>query len=67
MPLTKQEGSLRGVMANVLNCNIVVSEFELKSRYYVLYWTNTLGKPLISPAMGSIQPLLSFYPGNSGI
>ena len=27
-----------GVMAKVLNCNIEVSEFELKSRYYVQLW-----------------------------
>ena len=34
---------------------IVVNEFELQSRYYVHFRTNTLGKgmnPLILPAMG---------------
>ena len=27
------EGSLRGIAANVLDCDIVVSEFELQLRY----------------------------------
>ena len=27
--------SLRGVVANVLDCDIIVSEFELQSRYYI--------------------------------
>ena len=36
--------SLRGVVANVLDCDIVKSEFELQSRYYVHFLTNTLGK-----------------------
>ena len=43
-----------GVVANVLDCNIVVSEFELQSCYYVHF--QTLGKsvnPLIpAPYMG---------------
>ena len=33
----------------------VVSEFELQSRYYIHFQTNTLGKgmnPLILPSMG---------------
>ena len=45
----------RGVMAKVMNCRIVVSEFELLSCYYVHFRTNTLGKgrnPLILSAMG---------------
>ena len=45
----------RGVMVNAMDCRIVVSEFELQSRNYVHFWTNTLGKgmnPLILPAMG---------------
>ena len=40
--------------ANVLDYNIVESEFEPKSRYYVHLRTNTLEKcmnPLIIPAM----------------
>ena len=28
-------GSPRGVVAKALNCNIVVCEFELPSRYYI--------------------------------
>ncbi len=27
-----------------MNSGIVESEFELQSRYYVHFWTNTLGK-----------------------
>ena len=37
------------------DCRIEVSEFELQSRYYVHFRTNTLRKdmnPLILPAMG---------------
>ena len=33
----------RGVVANVLSCNIVVSAFEFQSRYYIHFQTNTLG------------------------
>ena len=33
-----------GVVVNVLDCDIVVSEFELQLRYYVQFWTNNLGK-----------------------
>ena len=43
------------VVANELDCDIVVSEFELKSRYHVYFRTNTLGKdmnPLSPLAMG---------------
>ena len=36
--------SPRSVVANVLDCEIVVSEFKLQSYYYVLFRTNTLGK-----------------------
>ena len=45
----------RGVMVKALDCGIVVSEFELQSRYEVLLRKNTLGKgmnPFILPAMG---------------
>ena len=48
--------SPRGVVTNVLPYDIVVREFEIQSRYYVHFWTNTLGKgmnPIIlPPAMG---------------
>ena len=48
-------GCHRGVMINVLDYGFVVSEFELQSRYYVHFRTNTLGKGMnfvIVPAMG---------------
>ena len=51
-----QRGCPRGVMvkAMVKDCGFVVSAFELQSRYYVHFKTNTLGKEmntLILPAM----------------
>ena len=54
-PLRPGSGCPRGVMVKVMDCGIVVSEFELQSRYYVHFRANTLGKsmnPLILPAMG---------------
>ena len=48
-------GCPHGVMVKVMDCGIVVSELVFQSRYYVHFWTNTLGKgmnPLILPAMG---------------
>ena len=33
-----------GVVANVMDCDIVVSEFEFQLRYYVLFRTNILGE-----------------------
>ena len=53
--LLKQSGGARGVMVKAMDCEIVVSKFVLQLRYYVLFWTNTLGKgmnPLILLAMG---------------
>ena len=32
------------IMVEVLDCRIVVSEFELQLRYYIHFRTNTLGK-----------------------
>ena len=43
---TNKEESSFGVVANVLDCNIVVNEFELQSRYFVYFPTNTLGKDM---------------------
>ena len=43
-----------GIMAEVQNCVLEVSVFELQSRKYFYFRTNTLGKYmnlLISPAM----------------
>ena len=51
----KERGCPRGVMVNVMDCGIVVSEFVLQSRYYVHFRANTLGKGtnlFILPAMG---------------
>ena len=53
----KGERIPRGVVINVLDCDVLVSEFELHLR------SNTLWKgmnPLILPAMGYIVSLLSF-------
>ena len=44
-----------GVMVKAMDCEIVIREFVLQSRYYVHFRANTLGKgmnPLILPAMG---------------
>ena len=44
----------RDVLAKMLNCDIVVSEFELQSHNYIYFGINTLGKgmnPFIFPAM----------------
>ena len=48
-------------MVKVMDCEIVVSEFVLQSRYYVYIRAITLGKdmnPLILPPMSKIVPLL---------
>ena len=52
----------------MLDCNIVVSEFEPESCYYIQFQTNTLEKgmnTLFSPAMGWIVPLLFYKNGFS--
>ena len=41
-------GSPHGVMVNVLNSNIEVSEFKLQSHYYIHFQTNTHGKGMNS-------------------
>ena len=49
-----QEISLFVKMAKELDCDIVVSELKLQSRYYVHFQTNTLAKgmnPHILPVM----------------
>ena len=53
--LTK--GSPCGGMANVLDCDIIATDFKLQSSYYVHFWSFTFGKgmnPLIPPAMAWI-------------
>ena len=57
-------------MVKAMDCGIVVREFVLQSRYYVLFRANTLRKgmnPLILPAMDEIVPLLFFYENGFGI
>ena len=47
-------GYLRGVMVNVLDCEIIVKKFELQSRYYVHFLDKYAKKkyePLILPAI----------------
>ena len=39
-------------MVEAMDHEIVVSEFELQSRYYVHFWLIPLGKDIILPAMG---------------
>ena len=42
-------------MVKAMDCQNVVSEFVLQSRYYIHFWANTVGKgmnPFILPAMG---------------
>ena len=51
-------------MANILDCEIVVSEFELQSRYYIHIQTNNLGKGMnsrILQDMAWIVSLLFLY------
>ena len=36
--------SFCGVVVDVLDCDIIVSEFELLSYYFVHFWTNALAK-----------------------
>ena len=67
--LARERGP-RGVMVKTLDCRIVVSEFELQSRYYDHFRTNTLAEGmnrLILPAMGWIASLLFYYKNGFGI
>ena len=53
--LISVDGCPRGVMVKAMDCEIVVSEYELQSRYYFHFRTNTFRKgmnPLILPVMG---------------
>ena len=45
---TRGWGSSHGEVAHMLDHNIVVSEFELLSRYHNHFRTNTLGKGMLS-------------------
>ena len=44
----KMRGSPYGIMVNMLDCNILVSEFEPQSHFYAYFQTNTLGKSVTS-------------------
>ena len=50
-----------GRNANVLDCDIVVSEFELPSSFYVHFWINTLGKDMNPIIPAKLLALLFFY------
>ena len=43
-----KEGGHGDEVVNVLNSDIMVSEFELQSHYYVHFWSNILGKGMKS-------------------
>ena len=54
---------LRGIVVNVLDCDIIVSTFEFQLPFNVHFQTNTLWKcmnPFITPVMSLIAPLLLF-------
>ena len=38
--------SHRSVVANMVDCNIAISEFELKSPFYISFRSDTLGKSM---------------------
>ena len=40
----RDKDSSRGIVAKMLDCGIVLSEFELQSRYYVKFRINIIGK-----------------------
>ena len=48
---TMVEGSPRGIVAKVSDCDIIINEFKLQLHYYIHFWTYTTSKgmkPLIS-------------------
>ena len=57
----RMKGNSGGVVANVLDCDIVVNGFKLQSRYYVHFWFNTLRKSMKLSATDWIIPLMFFY------
>ena len=59
--------SPRGVVDNVLDCEIILSEFELHSRYYVHFWANTLGNNVNSYISLALGKILFFYKNGFGI
>ena len=53
---------LCGVMAKVLDCEIVVCEFNLQSGYYVHYQTNIVGKGIKPSSLHIVIALAFNYP-----
>ena len=65
-------GNHHDEVANMLNCNMEVIEFDLQSRYCVHFQTNTLGKviipsPFIHQQAAGETVLLLFYKNDFGI
>ena len=61
---------LFGIVANMLDCTIIVSEFKFQLCNYVHFQTKTCEKHVnsqIDPTMGQILPLLLFYKIEFGI
>ncbi len=59
-----------GVIVKAMDGEIVAREFELKSRYYVHFRINTLGKgmnPFIPPVMNKMVLQRLFYKKDFGI
>ena len=46
MDLINKSGSPHGIVADVLDCDMVVHEFEIQLCCYIHFWTNTLGKDM---------------------
>ena len=63
-------GDIFGVVANLLDCDIVVSEFELPLRYYtdfLIHFFRIVLNPFIHVAKGQTVTPLSFYKDGFGI
>ena len=57
-------GIPHGVVANVLNCDIIVSKFKLQLHFNCIhFWTNALGKIMNLLIKSKIVPLLFFLKG----
>ena len=50
-----------GVMVNVMDCGIAVSEFKLLSCYYIHFQTNILGKGMRTPLSSQLWVKLYHY------
>ena len=55
---------MKEVMANALNCDVFVSEFELQTCYYLDFLTWEMYG---LSAMGSVAQILFFYKDNCSI